>query len=437
LRFGRRLRVPKFTAIVIGAGLAGMSAAYSLAKSGIDVMVVERGEYPGAKNVTGGRLYIAPIRDLYTELWAEAPFERHVVKENVTMVSDGSSTSVELSSAKFDEEPYHSFTVLRGKFDRWFAEKVTAAKARILSKFMVDDLVIEDGKVAGILVGGKDRIDADVVIAADGAMSRIAEKAHLWEGKRKPADYALGIKEVIELPSEAIDDRFNLVDGQGAARLFIGSLTRGMFGAGFIYTNQDSLSVGMVLRIKDIAELEPKAMPYELLEEFETHPEVAPLLKGGEHVEYSAHVISESGFNSMPRLYGDGILAVGDAAGMALNMGITVRGMEFAIASGAMAAEAVKAAKEKNDFSAAALSKYADLVKDSFVWKDLHTFRHAPTVLDNQRLFSQYPDVFCKLAESLFTIDESPKAGLFSTALGQLKGRVLSMIADGVKLRRI
>jgi len=430
--------VPKFTAIVIGAGLAGLSAAYSLARSGIDVMVVERGEYPGAKNVTGGRLYIAPIRDLYPELWTEAPFERHVVKENVTMVSGNSATSIELSSGKFGEPPYHSFTVLRGKFDRWFAQKAAAAGARIINKYKVDDLVIENGKVAGIVVGGADRIDADVVIAADGAMSQMAEKAHLWEGKRRPADYALGIKEIIEMPPEVIDNRFNLHDGQGTARLFIGSLTRGVFGAGFIYTNQSSLSVGMVLRIKDITELEPKAMPYELLDGFKTHPEVAPLLRGGEHAEYSAHVISEGGFSRMPRLCGEGILVVGDAAGMALNMGITVRGMEFAIASGALAAETVKAAKEKNDFSAAALSKYIDLVKDSFVWKDLRTFRYAPGVLDNQRLFSLYPDVFCKLAESLMTIDKGPKAGLFGTTFKHLNGRLLlSLVADAVKLRRI
>ena len=87
--------------IVVGGGLAGLSAAYGLAEAGLEVMVLERGDYSGAKNVTGGRLYVKPIRGFYPELWDEAPFERPVARELVTMMADGAHTTIEIASDRF------------------------------------------------------------------------------------------------------------------------------------------------------------------------------------------------------------------------------------------------------------------------------------------------------------------------------------------------
>ena len=42
---------------IVGGGLAGSAAAYTLAKAGVKVIVIERGETCGCKNMTGGRLY--------------------------------------------------------------------------------------------------------------------------------------------------------------------------------------------------------------------------------------------------------------------------------------------------------------------------------------------------------------------------------------------
>jgi electron transfer flavoprotein-quinone oxidoreductase len=143
-------------------------------------------------------------------------------------------------------------------------------------------------------------------------------------------------------------------------------------------------------------------------------------------VEYSAHVITEGGIHAMPRLFGDGILVVGDAAGFGLNMLVTVRGMEYALASGAMAAQAIQRAKEQDDFSASTLAYYEQLLKDSFVLKDLHTFRHALSVLENPRLVNLYPQVFCDLLEKLMWIDHGPREGLFRTVFGEVRSKLLS-----------
>lgn len=416
----------KFEVIVVGGGLAGLSAAYSLARDGVEVLVVERGDYSGAKNVTGGRLYLNPIRHLLADIWDKAPLERYVTRERISLMGESSATCIELSSQVFKQKPYHSYTILRAKFDQWLSDRVADAGGMVVTKNRVDDLILEDGKVRGIVAGG-DSISADVVLAADGVMSLMAEKAGLRTG-HKPEDFALAIKEIIELSPQTIEERFNLEEGEGVAQVFVGSLTRGMFGGGFLYTNLSSLSLGMVVRIKDLMEKQPPVEAPQLIEEFKQHPEIKNLIDGGETTEYSAHVIPESGINTMPRLYSDGILVAGDAAGFALNVGLSVRGMEFAIASGVIAAQAIKKARERKDFSSQSLSDYETLLKQSFVLKDLNTFKKAPDFLDNPRLFTLYPQTVCDILEKMMFIGDEPKRKLSTTVLKEIRSRLLSSI---------
>jgi electron transfer flavoprotein-quinone oxidoreductase len=427
----------KVEVVIVGAGLAGLSAAYVLAQGGVDTVVVERGDYPGAKNVTGGRIYMHPIRHYFPELWEDAPLERYVTRETLTMMAENSSTSMTLDSNRFREEPYHSYTILRSKFDRWFGDKVMETGAFVLPKSRVDDLIMEDGRVAGVIME-EDEIPADVVVAADGVLSLMAEKAGLRE-TQQARHFAVSIKEVIELSPQIIEDRFNLGPSEGAAQLFFGALTKDMMGGGFLYTNIDSISLGLVVGIESLMEREPKIEVHELIEEFKARPEIRNLIAGGEIVEYSAHVIPEGGIHTMPRLYSDGILVVGEAAGFGLNMLFTVRGMEFAVASGVMAAQAIMKAREKKDYSAASLAYYEELVKDSFVFKDLRTFRDVLSVLENRRLFNYYPEAVCGIFEKLMWIDENPKPKISSTVIKEGVGKFLnwSTIRDGLGMLRI
>jgi electron transfer flavoprotein-quinone oxidoreductase len=427
----------KVEVVVVGAGVAGLAAAMVLAEAGVEVLVVERGDYPGSKNVTGGRLYLEPVRPYLPDLWDEAPLERGVVKERLTMVSPSASTTVEVSSERFRQPHCPSYTLLHSTFDRWLADQAAERGAFIIPGYKVDDLLVEDGQVVGIVSAG-DEIRADAVVAADGVLSFMAEKAGL-RAKLEAKDYAVAAKEVVELPSRTIEERFGVEEGEGVAQLLFGSLTEGMFGGGFLYTNRESLSLGLVIAIHDLMAQDPPVSPHDLLEKFKSRPEIKPLIAGGNPVEYSAHIIPEGGFHALPRLVTDGLVVVGDAAGLALNMGITVRGLDFALASGVMAARTLLRARDQADFSGASLAHYETKLQDSFVWKDLQTFRNMPKFLSNPRIRNIYPPVVCDLLEQLLWIGEEPKEKLSATMLRSARQNLLGVdvLKDLLSLRTV
>ncbi|MBE3031828.1 MAG: FAD-binding protein [Actinobacteria bacterium] len=423
--------------IVVGGGLAGLSAAYGLASAGVEVMVLERGDYSGAKNVTGGRLYVKPIRGFYPELWDEAPFERPVSRELVTMMGDGAHTTIEIAADRFTGERPQSYTVLRAKLDQWLAEKVAEKGAMVVPKMKVDELLRKDGRIIGVRAGG-DEIGAQVVIVAEGVLRLLSSEAGL-AAEPQAKHYALGYKEVIELPSGVIEDRWRLNPGEGAAQLFMGACTKGMMGGAFLYTNKESISLGMVVGMEALRTRRDGAECWQLLDAFKELPQIKPLVAGGAVAEYSAHSIPEGGISQVPKLAGDGYVVAGDTAGLSLNALVTVRGMDFAIASGYYAAEAVKKARAAGDFTAAGLASYEASLRDSFVLKDLETARAIPGFMENPRLFTHYPKAVSRLLESVYTVGEQPQAGLFKKAWKSAKRDFMNVatVKDAWSLRKL
>ena len=427
----------RIDAVVVGGGLGGLTCAYCLAQEGMQVLVLERGDHPGSKNVTGGRIYLRPLQPYLPELLDAAPLERVVTKEVITMMGDSSSLALQFTSDKFRETPSHSYTILRSQFDKWLGERVVEKGGFVIPQRRVTDLMKEDGRIVGVISEGEE-IPADVVIAADGALSLMAEQAGLRE-PLPPKHAAVALKEVIKLSPEVIEERFSLLPQEGAAHLYFGSITQGIFGGGFLYTNRETISLGLVLGIASFLQSDSRTETHQILEAFKGREEIARLIKDGELVEYAAHLIPEGGTKPLPTPYADGILVVGDAAGFALNMGITVRGMEFAIASGYMAAQTIKRAKEKKDFSAETLAHYEALLRNSFILQDIETFRHSLEALESPRMVGFYPQWLCKVFEEIFWIGEGAKARTSSIVWKGLKDGMINIatLKDLWRLRRL
>jgi len=412
-----------FEAIVVGAGPAGSCAALTLARAGVDVALVERGAYPGEKNMFGGILHRMPaLEKIFPDFWDRAPLQRHIVKKVVTFMTPGRSLNVEYETESFDQTPYNGYTVFRPKFDRWLASEAQAAGATLITRTTVDGVIMENGKVAGIRVlRGAGELRAPVVVASDGVLSFTAAKAGLKKPRFDVNHLALGVKALLELPKEVIDDRFGLVRDQGASREFLGC-TGAVHGGGFMYTNYDSISVGLVLHLGSLRE--SGKTPYDLLNGFLDQPQVAKLVRGARLLEYSAHLIPEGGYEMMPELVGDGIIVAGDAAGFCYAKGPNLEGINLAAHSGTLAGEAVAEARAAKDHSARSLGGYQRKLEQSFVLQDLKNFRRAPRLLEIDRLYQQYPEMICDYMDRTYRIDGNPKEGLLDMALKMARKQV-------------
>ncbi len=411
-----------FDAIIVGSGCAGSVAAYELAKAGKSVLVVERGNFAGAKNMTGGRIYTHSLEKVFPDFRDEAPLERRVSHERISMITDDANFTMDFTSEDMAIEGQESYTVLRAPFDQWLAEKAEDAGAEFIYGIAVDDLMKDErGKVCGV-VAGEDEITAEVVLLCDGVNSLLTEKA--VGAKRPPASsIAVGIKQTIEVPASVITDRvLAMSDEEGAAWLFSGYSTHGTFGGGFVYTNSDSISLGIVAGIGDTMS-HGRVPVYQMLEDLKAHPAVAPLIKDGKVVEHSGHMVPEGGINIMPDLTGDGVLLAGESAMMCVNLGYQVRGMDYAIAAGSLAGIEAAKALDADDTSKAGLQGYLDALEGSFVMKDLRQFQKVPAFMEGfGRMFDGYPQMVRDMMNKMFIVDGSPVQPMKKQMMPIVKG---------------
>ncbi|MGK0600015.1 FAD-dependent oxidoreductase FixC [Yokenella regensburgei] len=418
-----------FDAIIVGAGLAGSVAALVLAREGAQVLLIERGNTAGGKNVTGGRMYAHSLERIIPGFAEHAPVERVITRERLSFLTATRAMTVDYQNGDEQAAGEVSWSVLRSKFDAWLAEQAENAGAQCITGIRVDRLVEKDGKVIGVEADG-DVLEARTVILADGVNSLLAEQL----GMTKPVaaeNVAVGVKELIELPKTVLQDRFNLTGNEGVAWLFAGAPTDGLMGGGFLYTNDTTVSLGLVCGLHHLKEAK-KSVP-QMLENFKQHPAVAPLIAGGKMLEYAAHVVPEAGLRMQTELVRDGVLVAGDAAGMCMNLGFTIRGMDLAISSGEAAAKAVLAAMQKADFSKQSLSEYLRLLEAGAL-RDMKMYQKMPAFLDNPRMFTRYPEMAVGIAGELFTVSGRAPVPLRKTLLryGKSVG-FINLLKDGLK----
>lgn len=410
-----------FDAIVVGAGCAGSVAALELARAGKSVLMIERGNFAGAKNMTGGRVYAHALRAVFPDNFDEIPFERKVVSERISLMSPDANFTVDFTSDAMRVDGQESYTVLRSTFDQWLAAQAEDAGAEAIYGIAVESLIKdESGAVCGVRAG-EDEITADVTVLCDGVNSLLTAQA--VGASRPPASQiAVGIKQVFELPASVITDRMLVSsDDEGTAWLFAGDATHGTFGGGFMYANRESISLGIVAGIEATATKATRPV-YQMLEDLKRHPAVAPIIRGGKLVEHSGHMVPEGGINIMPKLFGPGVLVAGESAMMCINLGYMVRGIDFAIAAGQVAGQQAAAALEEGDVSEASLARYAAALEGTFVLKDLRRFQRVPAFMEGfTRMFNEYPALARDAMNSLFIVDGTPVEPLKQTMTPLLK----------------
>ena len=418
----------KCEVVIVGAGPAGIACGYVLAKAGVDVVILERGQYPGAKNMFGGIFFADQMNKLIPQFYTEAPVERFVAKKHYSLLINNSEVSLNIDSEEHKKPPYnHSYIVRRSVFDKWFAKKAEEQGATIICGTAATDFVWDGKRVVGVTAGTADDDDnvllADVVVCAEGANSMLSEKAGL-RNRLSMRARCISVKEVIELGKDVINERFGLTAREGAAYEYFADATPGMLGDGFIYTNMDSLNVGVGFVISEMYGRENPPTPNQLLDRFKNHPCIQPLVKGGKTLEYSAHMIPMDGYKNLPKFYTNGLMLVGDTAGL-VNNSICHEGVNMAMASGIMAAETILENRAEKSYDAKALRSYEQRLKHSFVLENMKSSRDFIDILrTHKELLNDYPHLMKDVITKFFEVGDVPKSTVKRDIIRMIRSRM-------------
>ena len=175
------------------------------------------------------------------------------------------------------------------------------------------------------------------------------------------------------------------------------------------------------------------------MEELKNHPSIYPLIKDAQIKEYSAHLIPEGGWRKVPQLYFDGLMIAGDAAMLVNN--VHWEGTNLAMISGKYAAITALEAIKKNDFSAQTLKMYKKMLQNSFILKDLYSYRNVMDSIEHnsEAFLGYYPQKINEFFEIFTATDSIPKREKYRKFISKaLKERNLIKIAsDGIKIAKL
>jgi len=276
----------KYDVAIIGGGSSGLAALQQLSKLGKQAILLEAGPLIGSKNISGGILYskkphkgqVTNVDDLYENFLEDAPYERKITKYILHSTSKDKEYPMDLTPAH-DYQSNFGCSVLMNKLNSWFAkqaiENAEKVGGGIIPGVHVSSISF-DGPSAIIITDEIEEFEVKAIIAADGVNSEVAEIV----GARKkfsPNQLYQGVKIIVKLPEEIIEERFGVGSEEGAAHLFAGDVTLNHIGGGFLYTNRDTLSLGAVYHFDSL--LKNPIEPYGLIDAMVKNPMVSEFIK--------------------------------------------------------------------------------------------------------------------------------------------------------------
>ena len=382
--------------LIVGGGPAGMSAALRLAqlqkeKRGepLAIAVLEKAREAGTHMLSGAVLDPSALRDLVPDFKAkDAPLASEVHEDTVYFLTRTGKFKFPITPPPLHN--HGNYIISLNRFVKWLGGLVEAEGIDVFTGFAASELLFDPSTRSGqgrALVGVRtgDRgigkhgekkstfepgvdIRAKVTILADGVRGNLTKslvrQLGLDEG-RSPQLYAIGIKELWEVPKDRVRAG-RVIHTMGYP------LKMDEFGGGFIYAMPDgALSVGFV---SGLDYRDPMFDPHTAFQHFKRHPVVAPLLQGGQMVRYGAKALPEGGWHTIPRVYADGVLIAGDAAGFLNSM--RLKGVHLAMRTGMLAADTAFEAVRAGDVSASKLKSYEQRIEASAVRRELYPVRN-------------------------------------------------------------
>ena len=276
----------KYDVAIIGGGSAGLAALKQLSKLGKQAILLEAGTKVGSKNISGGILYskkpkkgiVTNVDDLYENFLDDAPYERKITKYILHSASKDKEYSMDLTEAH-DYQANFGCSVLMNKLNSWFAKQAVES-AEKMGGGIIPGVHVKaiswNGPKAIIQTDELEEFEVKAIIAADGVNSEVAEMVGA-RTKFTPTQLYQGVKVIIKLPEEVIDQRFGVSSDEGAAHLFAGDITLNHIGGGFLYTNRDTLSLGAVYHFD--SQMRNPVEPYGLIDALIKNPLVSEFIK--------------------------------------------------------------------------------------------------------------------------------------------------------------
>lgn len=348
----------------------------------LTIGVIEKGREVGAHILSGAVMDPRTLKELFPDFLKEgAPVESEVTYDKLLYLTEEAKIVAPITPPPLQN--HGNYVISLSKMARWLASRAEELGVDIFPEFPASEVLYDGDRVVGIRTGdkgiGKDGkpkgnyepgvdILAKVTIIGEGSHGSLTKKMKqrlkLDEGCN-PQVYAIGVKEIWELPKDRVKPG-HVFHTMGYP------LNSSTYGGGWIYHMQDNLlDIGLVVGLdyKD-----PLLDPHHELQRMKLHPYLKELLQGGKLVAYGAKTIPEGGLFSMPKLYADGMLLVGDSAGFLNSM--RLKGIHLAMKSGMMAAEATLQALLKEDYSSETLKTYSEIFQKSWAYKELYETRN-------------------------------------------------------------